>query len=776
MFKVLTILLLLLNICHIYAQDQSFLKQKANHNFKKFSGKISSIELLDFDEKMGEDGFLSSKPKLLTRLKDDILNTDGYVDLGYSYGLNTIFTDTTRGINSIFSTSGALRTSIFNLPFQVSYNYSTLRVPLGANNYFRVSFDKERYIENQKSKLNERLGNISEISDKLNKKKALIANMQGKSEVYLNMLQRKMEIEAKKIAEEQKKRVNDSIQKIENQAKEDIDKTKNDAKDGFNEKMESGLNSNKASNKREDIVKAVDKGENTIKKGQDKYEELQKEYERVQKTYQKLLSTRQKCDSLIDKYKEYENKLLQYQEKLKDPDFSEYEGALKNKMGFINSIQKIDIGLTYPNTTGLSDQNVAVKGIGTEFQYKNFYFALTVGTTLDNMMLSTNEITNQLQNNQNVFNHFDFQHVKDNGVLTSVKTGWGSPKETHAFVGFNYLTNTKFLNKADDISTSYDPAASIELDLRYVPDFYKGGTLDLIYGRTSANHQKDTVEREVFNTLFSNYPSNAFMTKYTQYISSIRSHFSIQYRSIDPLTNTTVYGVMQPGNKRVSFESRHKVNSFLKVGTTYKYDKSYGSPTRFTLHTKGVNVSGAYKNYLNYSAMINHVNFITVSPLGETKKGTSYISGVNLQSNYKIKEFKAITNLSYNDYLFVDTINVAKFSQLGISEAIKGKNWIFNLSYNYFFQRIEVAEKNNVFGIGLKWMRDKVSLDGGLKVNVSKETSMGGHLEVNWKMMKYIEITVRGERFVKGNFFQNYFNERYNSFPYLFTINTRFKF
>src|SRR5690554_5639813 len=129
------------------------------------------------------------------------------------------------------------------------------------------------------------------------------------------------------------------------------------------------------------------------------------------------------CSSDLDKYESYKEKLTGYKEKLNNPDFSSYGDESLDKIGFVKSIQKIDIGLTYPKTTALSDQNTAIKGIGTEFHSKNYYLSISAGLTMNNVMLSTNEISNQLDNSQNVFNQFDFQKVKDNGVLTSIKTG-----------------------------------------------------------------------------------------------------------------------------------------------------------------------------------------------------------------------------------------------------------------------------------------------------------------------------------------------------------------
>jgi hypothetical protein len=81
--------------------------------------------------------------------KDDFLNTlkketHGYLQTGYSYGLNTIFRDSNRAIGSILNLHGNVNTQVAKLPVKISFNYSSLKVPLGTNNYFRISYDKEK--------------------------------------------------------------------------------------------------------------------------------------------------------------------------------------------------------------------------------------------------------------------------------------------------------------------------------------------------------------------------------------------------------------------------------------------------------------------------------------------------------------------------------------------------------------------------------------------------------------------------------------------------------
>ena len=744
------LLLLLLTCDFLLGQQDTFEIQRSTFDYKKVSNELLGIDKYNPEEQFSKDSLSNIGSNVWENAKNDIKNIHGKIDLNYSYGLNTVFTDTARGISSIIGSSGQLQSGVLGLPVLVSYNYSTLKMPLGANNYFRISFDKQRYIDNQKARLEDQLSGVTDVEEKLKNNKAKVSNIQGQTEVYLDMLKRKLEQEARRLAQERKEAIKDSIN-IQN----------SNVSDSLLERSDS------IQQKAEDTQRNIDN--------------YKKEYDKVMIAYEKILSTQKKCDSLIDKYESYKEKLTGYKEKLNNPDFSSYGDESLDKIGFVKSIQKIDIGLTYPKTTALSDQNTAIKGIGTEFHSKNYYLSISAGLTMNNVMLSTNEISNQLDNSQNVFNQFDFQKVKDNGVLTSIKTGWGKPEETHAFIGFNYLTNTRFLGGGNNpVETPYDPAASFEIDLRYVPLIYRGGVLDVVYGKTSANNSADSlVKSDVFGTLFSKYQSNVLMLKYAQNVTKIRSDFSIQYRLIDPNANTTVYGMMQPGNKRIAFESRHRVLPYLNFGTTFKIDESYGADRFMKLQATGVNVSGNYKEFITYSTMFNYVDFSTEREAGDIFKGASYLTGVNLQSNYKVKGLKALTGINYNDYLFSDTSNAVKYTQFGIMSAIGDRQWSASLKYDYFFKTNEgVATGTHVYSVGGKYSIEAVKLDGGISISSDKKSNMslGGHIEVGWKITENIDLMVRAERFVNGDFYRSYYRTLYEQLPYLFTINTSFKF
>jgi hypothetical protein len=161
---------------------------------------------------------LPQKDSLPKRLRNKILHdlnsTHGHVDLSYAYGLNTVFVDTSRSVGSILSANGDFSTSILGLPVNLSFNYSTLKVPLGTNNYFRLSLDKNRLIQQQKEKLNSSIAGIEGQQETLHKKQAELNGMMGHLEIYLDALKRKAEWEAKKRKNETRDRAMNSADSL----------------------------------------------------------------------------------------------------------------------------------------------------------------------------------------------------------------------------------------------------------------------------------------------------------------------------------------------------------------------------------------------------------------------------------------------------------------------------------------------------------------------------------------------------------------------------------
>ncbi|SOD17735.1 hypothetical protein [Pedobacter xixiisoli] len=675
--------------------------------------------------------------RIRTTILRDLANTHGQIDLAYAYGLNTVFIDTSRSIGSIFNTSGNFSTAVVGLPINVSFNYSSLKVPLGANNYFRLSLDKERLVQQQKQKL---IGSISDIEKQqtsLHSKQAELNGLMGYVEVSMDQLKRLAAREVERQKQQATARMRDSIA---GRVPDSLEQA--------------------------NIAKPID---------------YQQYADSLSNVYSRIVTLRNRMDSLQTTLNTSKKLSATYQSQLGNP--AQVNGGF-NKFGFLESIRTFDVGLSYPRTTAMSGQNVPIKGLHVELQHHQLYLSVASGLTLNNLMFSTNEIQNKLNYNQNVFNNFDFQQIKNNGWLTAIKSGYGTTEGTHAFIGFNYLTNTRFIAPGQITGQQgYDPAASVELDLRYVPKFWKGSAFDVVYGKTSINRQVDTVtELRVFQSVFSAYQSNLLLGRYTQTLTRIRSDFSISYRRIDTYANTSTFGMMQPNNQRVEVKTNHRLSKYIKLGLMFRQDETLRmiqGMNDLRLNVAGASVSGNYTSYLSYSIFVNHIHHRMMFPGSDlTVKGNNYLIGTNVVSTYELLGLKANTVATYNDYLITDSVGLNKYTQFGLIQSIGDKDFSAAISYDYFFRNIEgVASGTNVFGLSGKYNLKKIKLSAGLKLasDFLNENSLGGHLDIQWAAYKFMDIGMRAERFVLGDFYRSYYRLQYEQFPYLMTIQTRFK-
>lgn len=757
----------MLLICIYQISQTTVCAQKSIKNkpdFNKIKEQINGLSNTDqLEEQL--NSILNLDQDTVTFLKKLQAETHGYVNVNYAYGLNTLFRDSSKMIGSYFSTNGALNTQIKKLPISISYNYSSLKVPLGANNYFRITYDREKAkINREKLKVNQ-LEKLNESQNQLDKLNGNISELQSYLEVYLQAYQQELQAEIEKEVNNQKlqmqSRIKDSLATVDS------------LKSKYNYTTDSlyRANENRLNSKLDSLdIKGFESSRvlnDSISVDNPKIQRSKANIERLTDMYNKVVQLKETYDNLNTKY-ESARKLINYNSK----DISKV-GEASSKINLFDAVKKVDVGLTYPSSTGLSKQTTAVKGIGSEFQLNKFYLSFSTGLTLNNVMYSTNELNNELVYNQNSFNNFDFQRVISNGILTMVKGGYGTPDGSHIFLGINHLSNTPLQNT---IPSDKKPALGLELDLKYLPPFLKGSSIDLIYGKTSINRNVDSAEISMMNSLFSNYRSHTFLTRFTQNVHKLRSQFEISYRHLDVGVNTSLFGMMQPGNSRISFESRHKITSYLRLGTIYKHDRSLDSNLHLQLNTIGGNISGAILNYITYSLNLNYVRSEIGTELGVVKQD-NFLTGTAIQAHKYWKHTRGNMQVNYNQILLANLTDLNRFTQTGIAINVEQMKWSALMGYDYFFQsNSSINENTSILTLSGKYRLKKYAIDAGVKYAINRGgNTVGGHVQVNWEVYRFLEIQIAAEKFVMGNFYRNYYRTQFERFPYLIKIGAKFK-
>lgn len=709
----------------------------------------------------------SVKQKIIKKfLSFDI---SGNAVIGDDYGMLTGYIDTTRqGIVNVFRSSADLSVEAFTLPFNVSYNYSTLRNPLGASNYFRVSLDTERVNKKLEDEKQKKIGAIDSKIENIGDQKSQLTGKLGYSEVLLDKLKREMS----SMEDDLKKKSSEiELSKVEELNYQQAVDT------NFNYKSDSLIDPQKGRDKYDSL--------------NNEYQKLYAQYEKKRELYDTLNKVYTKIIDLYNTYSKWENQLETQKQKLdKYSGLTSVDGLSEvatdslngRKESFLSGIKTFDIGLTYPQTSSLSKNSAPIKGLNFEYEHRNWYYSLAAGVTLNNVMVSTDMIDNKLIYSQNLFNQFDFQEVRDKGFIISVKSGYGKKEGQHAFIGFRYLTNSKFSDYSNGDSTII-PSVGLELDIRLIPKFSKNTTIDLVYGKTSSSQSVYSGNKSnVFESMFSNDRTNTSLISVKHSFKKLKSEVTGSFRLIDPLADMRSIGVLQPNNIRYELKSNHRITSRLNLGFNYRFDRNNidnKDDRTAKVNVVGAQIGGKIGSFLNFSGTVNYLSQNLKDQIGPSVRTNNYIYGLVVSSMYKIEDIKNMASVNYNDYLISDTISTGNYRNIGIQNTTiftKAKN---TFSVNYFQASPTVGQSLTAMIIGdeFSYARKKISVTAGIKIAFSEQyrPSLGGKLEVIAQLTKFMDLTVLGEKFVLGDFYNSYNRNGFDRFPYLISTQLNFK-
>jgi hypothetical protein len=712
------------------------------------------------------------KGKFIKKLKN--IRPQGQVSIGYDYGLLTGYIDTTNSqpLNVLRSTAD-LSVNALGLPFKVGYNFSTFRNPLGVNNYFRISLDTERMKEQARQKKNEMAGSLDDQIATVQNGKEQLSGKMGYGEVLMQKLKHE--------AEKHK----DQLNNYEGQLDAYKEKAAN-AKVDTNALMDRGLDS---LNTRKDKVKTDGSKRDSL---QEKYDNAQRNYQKAMELYDTVNKTYSKVKDLYDTYTDWEGQLEKYKSKLngyeklltkEGLEEAAMDSLSDRKDGLLSSIKTLDLGLTYPQTTALSTNSAPVKGVNLEIQRRKWYSAVSAGIMMNNLMVSNDIVQNKLVYSENLFNQFDFQQVTQQGLLVSVKSGYGTPEGNHAFLGMRYLTNSKFSDQGIGMNTSsLIPSVGLELDTRIAPKFLPATTIDFVYGKTSDSQKlANGTRKDPFSSLFSSDRTHTGLLKIHQPVRKIRSEFTGSIRWIDPQADVRSLGVLQPNNLRYELRSTHAITRRVRIGFNYRRDRNnVDNHSDSTLHLQvvGGQLNGRIGKRISYFGSLNYLTQSNISNKQVLSRQNNYMYGAGIMAQYKIKEVENSIAFNYNDYLLTDSVSTGLFRNIGIqnmTQVSEGQN-IFTLAY--FKSELEGQENSSAIILGdeFSWQRKRFQLTAGFKVAFSENyrSDVGGKLEATTQVTKFMQWNIKAEKLVLGDFYNAYDRERFDRFPYAITTNLNF--
>jgi len=705
-------------------------------------------------EKIELDSLIQEKKKTL-KIKSMCDIDEGIINTSYSYGLLVGYIDTSssRPLQS-FKTNGDFNLNVATIPVRFTFNYNTLKNPFGVNNYFRASIDMEKYKEKQRLQ-KEKLQQISDkkIGESENIEKALIGKL-GYAEILKQRLKDEIESQKNGLAFDQY-----NLNTAESQLKDSVE-----SKIPNVEKSEYIGDSSR-----------VDSLRYELKNREEELEKLISLYNKLDNCYNQLQDLKKVKDSIQSIYTTQKT------------NYSSIASNGMNAIGskFLSHITKLDVGLTYPKTTALSTNSIPIKGVDFEYQKDKWYTTVSAGITMNNLMVTNDLVQSKLLYSQNMFNMFDFQNIKQKKFMSMIKSGYGTKDNTHLFFGVRYTNRAITPGEFQEDGSNVVPSIGLELDFRLKSKYLKGTVLDLVYGKTSnTTMQSDSNYLKPLPSLFSAYRTHVGLIKVTQAIQKIKTTVSGSFRWIDPYADMASIGVLQPNNIRAELTTKHSITNNFTLGTNFRKDRNNIDnqlDSTMNLLLVGGSFTGRIFDKIDVFGNLNYLTQTVnrTSTISETNS-ENYLYSFGGSSHYKIGEFKNAISLAYNDYLISTLNDKGRYKNISFQNLSKLNNGQTSFSINYFMvaSMDSLPEQSLIIGDELSFMGEKTQLKLGLKLSYSKDfgDDYGFKIELNRELLSNLNLSVKIEKFILGNFYSSYDLDRFNSFPFLFMTQLNYKF
>jgi spore coat protein U-like protein len=670
-------------------------------------------------------------------LKRKKIALSGMISASNSYGLiNTVIQNDNNRPMNLSELSGNLQATIFKIPLKINYQYSSLTNPIGINNFFNVSLDTDKMKQlNEEKKQLKSNAITNKINDISNNKTILLGYLSSGEtllEKYKDDLKRNLS-ESEKLEANATNLLKDTLSK-------------------FNDTISNAINNknlDSLSNKKEELQQEKIKITNRI-------DTVSKVYNSLLTIYKGLTSQTEKLESLkntLSSESIYENDTL----------------ISSKKSNLIGSIQKLDFGLTYPKTSAISKNAIPIQGLNLEYQKKLFYFSFSSGIAMNNFMISSDALQNKLNNSIHSFNQFDFNYIKNKGLITSLKSGYGTSEGTHVLIGSSYLTNSLPMNPANVNSPSFFS----EIDIRWIPVKSKNIKIDVVIGKSSSKDQNQN--KSALASFFSAEKTGMGLISYTQKLHKIKTDFQTLVRFIDLNADTRNIGILLSDQLRHEIKTKTRIVKGIVLGLNYRQDENNISRTKdstLKLRMYGFQLNGNLFKKINYFTSFNYLLQNIEAP-NLISRRTNYMIGIGFSTQFKIKNIPNHLSFNYNDNLISDTLSTGLFKSITIQNKTKFQYFINNLSFGYYKLNDQQLSSNTSYVLSedIKIDKEKYSISVGLKYSnsIQYKSDLGYSASVEYHISKKITTLFKVEKMILGDF-HNYYNRTlFNQFPYLFS-------
>jgi hypothetical protein len=704
-----------------------------------------------------------NRKSLLQKLKTGF--PTGNISIGYDYGFLP-YTVNTPAPGYAFITQGQIATNFFNLPIDVNYFYSTQKNLIGLNNYFKVSYNADRFQDNLHNKIDQNIeGYRNQISQLTGQRQQLMQKM-----AYTDYLSTtspdKWPVQKPASPDSSLFSKPDSAQIVSS-----ADFSKPDSSSYANHYLNKD-SLNTFNNKKDSI--------------NDKAELYKQKSDSVRAEYFKYKTQYDSINNLISNL----NQKVEESEKLPRNNYGSVIGKIpyiSNFQNFLSGVKKFDVGLCYPSYSTFLANNIPVRGINFEYAKKNRFFAFTYGTTVSTLLYNSKTPEGFLQNTKNAYNYFDFSNVSVGRKILAAKFGVGTKENNHFFAGFligkgqaNYLNN----NNEDVSFKTKESNIVLEADGRFK---YKSAfTLDVILGKSSLKQENlnyDMLQQSV-KELFSKYRSYALLTKIGTGIKVTKTSINFSVRWIDPFFKGFGTGFIRSDNLRYELKVDQPITSKIKYTVQLRYEEdnllklmNYKNTFFSINNTLSLKLTRSLTLRGSYVPLIRTLKSETFS----FKSKNSITTGI-ITFTPRTKDVNIQMNLLYNYYLVnTDTLQI-NFQNICYSHQVIFKNGFkTGMNVTWFKNNLSDSLNNNillgVLDVGYQFKNgSSVSLAGKSAYKMNNKLYPGFLIKCGIKLHKSLFWESQAEKFIVGDLFNGYDLTNLKQFPYYFSTRLIFKF
>ena len=649
------------------------------------------------------------------------------IRFGANYGISPVYRNAYAAGYAFFETENKL--FIKNIPIGFKCRFSNEKLYYGRANYFKLSFDSERYrsslknqysqqlleleklIFNQEQQLKKYESKLAYQEYKNNFKKPPAANIAGLGKQYgINTQQPAM-----------------PDYKVPDTSKPDYDSLNLNMPDvpDINTPKTNLPELNKP-----DLNYQVDTAawKNKLQ------DSLQFD------TKNKYLDSVQAIKAKLEEYKSSYQELKQKYEQLK-----KYQGT-----DLLSRFKTIDLGLTGLNTNG-TGTSIPVQGLNVRYEDKHYFVELAAGFTLPNQILTTN-VFNQIAYNQaNVFNSGagSFFQINSSKFISRVNVGYGKLQG-------NNITLETFYNSKIIKFSKYDT-------LYNLPS--KATMTSNLTGRLALLEKKNLVLSASAGVTWLDH--NVAVYKLQEHIGGKlqadymfrRQQLSASYRYMSAHYDAWVQGMFLAQNER--YELSHRIKLSDRFNVRYRYARNrYFSNSIFggTVSNEYGADAGYFHKNIGVSGGYALLHLIDRSSAVVLNKDLSHMANFNFFLNKKLKKKGSYSfSLDNNSLVMATRDTLYKVIQSSVSNRLTFDRFYAGLVFKHqYFEGLNRIRGNYYImqpEIGLQvksfFLRGFVAFSSSQQYHFD----MGGMGELGFHFNKHLSTSIQAQKYLKAEYF-----------------------